>query len=317
MDGHKCGYKVDDPLPSNTTAQYNCSYDNPRLNLRYRNNQRPDNFRRAVDFLTSAPDVGSRPTRTVPEGYEDKEYFTSDNDPSYVAWQQKLHREHVAEAERLSSLTRVPPEITAFPGHSSPAKVEITSQEIGQYLDLLPRPPYRYPEVPHARDPPYSILVRFKPSNFADHPPVPDHGFAIPNEELLTPDGKVGLHGVLGANYRAEPPGVIECQPHSFRTSKLLSGQYRAEQLGVTECQPHSFRTSKLVCGQIVGERGPGEKFFPYLHPIGLELNRFNAGKGGDFVKWAYRGRGLDLGHTTVKFPCSYCTDVTRADCIL
>ena len=50
--------------------------------------------------------------------------------------------------------------------------------------------------------------------------------------------------------------------------------------------KPDTFRTSQTCMGQIAGELGKGERFLPYLHPTGLELNRYNSGRGGDWKAW-------------------------------
>ena len=216
------------------------------------------------------------------------------NDPAYKAWVDGKVAAQSARNKAQEEMREVPWEIKLYPGHYAPSVLQTTNEAYGQHLDMLPKRPLVYPEVEveHKIKP---MLVRFRRSNMSDHPPIPDHAFAIDRSEIETLDGEP-LRGFLGANFTPEHDISVEAKTCGKEVLKP-SDQAKAKQKiptktsgcrGVTKTSgdgvkppapgfpapdPWTWRRSTIILGQVVGERQPGCTW-PVYTPTGLELNR-------------------------------------------
>uniref|UniRef100_A0A2C9KQ26 Uncharacterized protein n=1 Tax=Biomphalaria glabrata TaxID=6526 RepID=A0A2C9KQ26_BIOGL len=180
---------------------------------------------------------------------EPAEYFTAENDEGYNQWATRQQQEN--GAKETSTLEKekaaIPQDIKDLPGHYGPSLLETSNETYGQYIDLLPKYPAIYPQKEKLSPGPLKVMVSFRPTNMSDHPPIPDHAFAVDPREMVNGDCCYN-RGINGAIYYPEVPG------RQHRTSYTFSNRHKG-------------------LGPAAGEKTPGFTF-PMYSLTGLELNR-------------------------------------------
>ena len=232
------------------------------------------------------------------DGHEEDEQdvtvrYVVEDDPKFKAW---VDEKVAAQREREKiqrAIRQVPWEIKLSPGHYAPSVLQTTNETYGQHLDMLPKSPLVYPEV-EVKHKYLPLLVRYRRSNMSDHPPIPDHSFAVDRSEMETLDG-APLRGLMGAPFKPEwntrpealtsdrddlkSPAKAKSKQKIPTTTPCCRGTTFARGSGIKPPapgflvkDPWTFRRSAIVLGQVIGERELGCTW-PMYTPTGLELN--------------------------------------------
>ncbi|RUS85511.1 hypothetical protein EGW08_006719, partial [Elysia chlorotica] len=227
------------------------------------------------------------------QGCEREDCYLIKDDPKYKAWVDGKSAARKEREKRHKEMKKTPWDVKLIPGHFAPPIRQTENETYGQHLDMLPRWPLVYPEV-DVKPEPSPLTVKFRRSNMSDHPPIPDHSFAIARSEMETLDG-VPLRGIIGAPYRPDtdtPAEALNCAMKNMESSgsdlkiptqttcnqgnpvTVVKGKgVTSNAPGLPVKDPWTFRRSAVVLGRVAGERGPGCTW-PIYTPTGLEINR-------------------------------------------